>query len=51
MAKVGECTRRAFDILKGQLSDKENLILQWNAGGHFKEIPERFERAIVWLLK
>lgn len=51
MAMVGDCTRRAFDILKSQLSVKEKLILEWNNGGHFTDIPERFEKAIVWLMK
>lgn len=51
MAKVGDCTRKAFDVLKSQLSVKENLILEWNNGGHFTDISERFEKAVVWLMR
>jgi len=51
MAMVGDCTRRAFYVLKSQLSVKENLILQWNNGGHFTDILERFEKAVVWLMR
>lgn len=51
MASVGDCTRRAFDILKSKLLVKENLILQWNEGGHFTDIPDRFEKAVVWLMR
>ncbi|MFL0250687.1 alpha/beta hydrolase [Clostridium neuense] len=51
MAMVGDCTRRAFDILKNQLSVKASLTLQWNNGGHFTDIPERFEKALVWLMR
>lgn len=51
MAKVGSCTRKAAEILKGQLASKENLILEWNDGGHFNEIPQRFKRALLWLMQ
>lgn len=50
MARVGDHTRRAFEILKKQLSTS-NLTLQWNNGGHFTEIPSRFESALLWLMK
>lgn len=50
MAMVADCTLRAFDVLKSQLSVKENLIFEWNNGGHFIDIPERFEKAVVWLM-
>lgn len=50
MAKVGNCTRAAFDILKNQLSMEENIILNWNEGGHFTEIPDRFKKALIWLM-
>lgn len=51
MGRVGDCTRRAFDAFKSQLLVKENLILEWNNGGHFTDIPERFEKALVWLMR
>lgn len=51
MAKVGNCTRKAALILKEQLEFKENLILEWNDGGHFAETSNRFKRALLWLMK
>lgn len=51
MAKVGDCTRKAAIMLKDQLECKENIILEWNDGGHFKEIPKRFEKAMLKLLQ
>jgi predicted alpha/beta superfamily hydrolase len=51
MAKVGDCTRRATEILKEQLTIKENLILEWNHGGHFTEIPQRHQQGILWLMQ
>ncbi|PJI09535.1 MULTISPECIES: alpha/beta hydrolase [Clostridium] len=51
MAKVGDCTRKAFNILRDELQAQENLILQWNNGGHFTEIPKRFQSALIWLMK
>ncbi|MDP4089655.1 MAG: alpha/beta hydrolase-fold protein, partial [Bacillota bacterium] len=50
MAKVGECTRKAAEILKRQLTSSENVALEWNNGGHFTEIPQRFEKAFLWLM-
>lgn len=51
MAKVGNCTRRAALILENQLEHKENLTLEWNDGGHFTQISERFKKALLWLMK
>jgi predicted alpha/beta superfamily hydrolase len=50
MAKVGNCTREAALILEEQLEFKENLILEWNDGGHFSEVTNRFKRALLWLM-
>ncbi|MCB2288192.1 alpha/beta hydrolase [Clostridium sp. CS001] len=50
MAKVGNCTREASIILKDQLESKENVILEWNEGGHFSELPNRLKRALLWLM-
>ncbi|MGV8984501.1 alpha/beta hydrolase [Clostridium sp.] len=50
MAKVGNCTRKAAVILEKQLEFKENLILEWNEGGHFSELPNRFKRALLWIM-
>ncbi len=51
MAKVGDCTRKTFINLEQQLEGKENIILEWNEGGHFTEVSKRFKRALLWLMK
>lgn len=50
MSKVGDCTRKAAGILAKQLIHPEDIILEWNDGGHFANIPERFGRALMWLM-
>lgn len=50
MARVGECTRKTADILKKQLKSESDVKLLWNSGGHFTEIPQRYQRALVWLM-
>lgn len=51
MAAVGKCTDKAVEILGGQLSDISCIKLEWNDGGHFTEIPQRFCRAFLWLMR
>ena len=51
LAKVGECTLKATEILKQQLKSSNQVILEWNNGGHFTEILQRYEKAILWLMK
>lgn len=51
MATVGKCTIKASEILESQLSDISNLKFEWNDGGHFTEIPQRYCRALLWLMK
>lgn len=51
MAAVSRCTQKAFDILTRQLESSENVTLMWNNGGHFAGIPERFQKALVWLMQ
>jgi predicted alpha/beta superfamily hydrolase len=51
MAKVGNCTREAALILEKQLNFKENLTLEWNDGGHFSKTPNRFKKALLWLMQ
>jgi predicted alpha/beta superfamily hydrolase len=51
LAKVGDCTRKAAELLKQQLKTEENLILEWNDGGHFKDIEGRFQKALLWLMR
>ncbi|QAA33846.1 alpha/beta hydrolase [Clostridium manihotivorum] len=50
MATVGECTEKNYYSLKEQLTSNDNIKLQYNNGGHFTEIVERFEKAILWLM-
>ncbi len=51
IAKVGNCTRRAEEILKQQLKSTDNLTLVWSNGGHFTEIPQRYQKAVMWLMQ
>lgn len=51
MATVGDCTCKADLILKEQLESEKNIMLEWNEGGHFNEIPKRFEKAMLKLLQ
>lgn len=51
MALVGDCTRKASQVLAGQIKPEDNLKLEWNNGGHFHEIPDRFKKAILWLMR
>lgn len=47
MCKVAECTERARSTLAEQA---EVVCFEWNAGGHFHDIPGRFARAVSWWL-
>ncbi|WP_079425196.1 alpha/beta hydrolase [Clostridium oryzae] len=49
MAKVGQYTKRTAEILKEQLVCNENLLLEWNEGGHFSDVPQRFAKALLWI--
>lgn len=48
MAKVGDCIRDMHGWLKEQ---GINCILEWNAGGHFREPELRTARSFAWLLE
>lgn len=50
MAKVNLCTEKAAEILTKSLG-KDKVFLEWNEGGHFNDVSERFKKAILWLLK
>lgn len=50
MSIVGDNTRKTYDILSEQLTSKENVILEWNSGGHFTEITQRFIKGLLWLM-
>lgn len=49
MAKVGDCTERATEILKSRFGEKQ-VFFEWNEGGHFTDISKRLAKAIVWLV-
>lgn len=51
MSRVGDCTRKTEEMLTKQLTSSNNLILEWNNGGHFTEIPMRYQKALLWLMK
>lgn len=48
MAAVGENTRQTYERLSGALRS-ENVRLEWNRGGHFTGIPNRWRKAMEWL--
>lgn len=50
IGQVADCTERARAILLRQLS-AGNVYFEWNDGGHFHEIPNRFAKAVAWLAK
>ena len=47
MKYVEEYTRALFAHYRAQ---KINVVFEMNAGGHFKEIPQRIAKGIAWLL-
>lgn len=50
MSKVAECTEKAKDILNSRLGVR-NVCFEWNEGGHFHAVPERFARAVIWCMQ
>lgn len=50
MGRVSTATQRIAGALAARL-DNENVLFEWNNGGHFFEIPQRIGRAITWLCK
>ncbi|MGI5895857.1 MAG: alpha/beta hydrolase [Oscillospiraceae bacterium] len=50
MAQVGDCTRRLEKRLAAQLDTPGQVRLEWNQGGHFHQVPERFAKALRWLM-
>jgi len=47
MAKVGNCTRAAADIL---LDSGAEVVFRYNEGGHFVNVPERIAEGLRWML-
>lgn len=50
MGQVAECTQKLRLILEREFG-KENVIFEWNDGGHFHAIPNRFAKALKRLLQ
>lgn len=48
MAAVGENTRRTYEYLVKTLGE-HRTALEWNRGGHFTGIPNRWRKAMDWL--
>ena len=48
MAKVGDCIREAYTILKEKNVD---CVLKWNEGNHFKDADIRTASGFAWILK
>ena len=47
MSAVGECIRKAEEILKTQ---GVKTVLEWNPGNHFVDADVRTARAFAWIL-
>lgn len=50
MAAVGDVTRKQEKLLKAD-SRVEDVVLQWNSGGHFADSGKRLAKGIAWLLE
>lgn len=48
MGQVGDCTRGIYGCLEQWLTMPPRL--EWNEGGHFTEIPQRWTKALLWLM-
>lgn len=48
MGQVGDCTRAIYSHLEQWLTFPPKL--EWNGGGHFTEIPQRWAKALLWLM-
>ena len=50
MASVGDNTRAVYAHFLPQLGEA-NIQLDWNRGGHFTGIPNRWRKALEWVTK
>ena len=48
MRRVGDCTRLTYEHLAGKLGEGR-VVLEWNRGGHFTGIVNRWKKALVWM--
>lgn len=49
MAQIADKTRQAAQVLQTQLTG--DVTLEWNPGSHFSEIPQRWAKALQWLIE
>ena len=50
IARVGDCVRGEYELLKAQLGS-ENCTLVWNRGGHFQDGDKRQAAAFSWCIE
>lgn len=50
MAEVGNATRSTAEILERD-PHIVHTVLEWNPGGHFKDIADRLAKGIAWILQ
>lgn len=50
MAEVGDATRETARMLREVLGS-DDLILEWNSGGHFTDPEGRMARGLAWMLR
>lgn len=50
MATVGDCTRRQYELVCGDINVSRH-ILEWNDGGHFNMPEKRIAKGIRWCVK
>ena len=48
MTAVGENTRRTYECLVKTLGE-DRVTFEWNRGGHFTGIPNRWRKALAWM--
>lgn len=48
MTAVGENTRRTYECLVKTLGE-DRVTFEWNRGGHFTGIPNRWRKALEWM--
>ena len=49
IARVGDCVREEYDLLKRQLGPSD-CTLVWNVGGHFQDDDLRLAAAFSWCI-
>lgn len=50
MRTVADATEETLTILRQQLIDPSSLRFDWNEGGHFRDVPQRFAKGLRFLM-